>query len=1044
MKKTVVHLSAFAALAAAFAAQAATDRNWTGGSGGTEAEPLEIYEASHWSHNALPSSSDHLVFSVDSPTVLRNSAGSGTTICDHFKPNVGDYTILGDMNIGVFGNRGAGTASVVKKGDWTIGWNVLLGWDGASTFAFTNATGKIIQSNNSEFEFGSAANSTVIVQKESGDWSVRGKTGDYGLVMGKGKGSVAKFYHLGGSLTAENGVSLGYGENSTALVEKGDGNWTVKNRFYMGKGKNSSSEFYNRGGTLEVRNYLCIGANGSSTSGHNYFEVSGGTVTQKDNNDVRIGDSGGVGVHNELCVKGGVFNARVDIRVGSGAPGILTVDGGEVNALGGRVLVACSGDAGEDASFALNGGVVRTKSVAHGNGNNINNATFTFNGGTLKAVESRTIIEASDKLTVTVGANGGTIDASGFGVTIAEDLSGTGGMRFMGGGTVTLAGANTYAGASTVELGTTLRVASSADLAGGLVVAVSETPPADAYYTVVSLTGNGTFDGFTLPAAPENSTLHFSDDMKSIVCVYGNPPNTWIGGTSGSLSDNALWSLGFVPTSGNASIFCGSSATLAKGDVFAPEAITFQAGSADVTIDGEGALTGIVAITNLSTSSHTINVPVYFAGDIQVVQEAMGGNGDLSKAHVTFAGGAHAAPGHAIENGDFSPVYSRCMFGHYYLYPTAESPWMALYQDKGNRPCLADNSSLTVPYAGSMHELYVGYGSVVTAGVSTVSNISGQQRFCTWNNGEIVVTNELFATNPGGSGKNDSFAFLNRSSGSSANVFKIEKATCLRNDGWTFWFGSGNNSASQGTYYFGSGGINFGSRRGYFGFGRDKDGDEQTVRPWYGDVTFNHGSGNDHDIWAWRNLVFNTDDASGIGRTITLDAVLKFARTPTFTVAGSGKVLVTRSSIAETQPSVTVTDTATLAFKPGTSLTTKTITVNDGATLAVAESGTNTVSSLSLVSGATLAFNFTDRRRAPVLAVSSITDTDPNGTIKIAVSGERPAGVLHVLTSGGQFSDEGEIEFAPGGQPEWAKAVRVENGDIVLEVKPRGMVMLIK
>ena len=566
---------------------------------------------------------------------------------------------------------------------------------------------------------------------------------------------------------------------------------------------------------------------------------------------------------------------------------------------------------------------------------------------------------------------------------------------------------------------------------------------------------------------PENAWDNFNVNLNEIVpagvmplyvaqgdtlyiVVKGANDAIWTGaGADAKFSTGSNWMGGQIPANGSCVHIAAAGETTLVNDIngFSPSSITFPAGSSAITIDGE-AITGVVAITNLSTTtSHTINVPVYFTGDIQVKQAAMAEEGDLTKAHITFAGGAHAAQGCAIENGNFTAVYSRCMFGDYYFYPTAENPWSALNQGSGKRNMLGPNSSLYLPYAKNTTGLYIGEESTVTASVVEVTaTTSIGHRLCFRNYGELVITNEFVASGTGG--KKDEYSAYGAGTGA-LSVYKIEKATCTRDDGWTFWF-SDSNSASHGTYYFGKGGINFGSSKGFFGIGKDADNDEQTVRPWYGDFTIASGTGNTssgYDIYMFRNVVFNTDDENGFGRTITLDARPRFDKTPTFTVSGSGKVLVSSIAKNAAEPPVTVVDTATLAFKPGAMLTKDSITVNEGATLEVAQSGVVSIEgTLSPVGGATLAFNFTDRKLAPVLEVAALDNenTDPNGIIWISISGLRPVGGLHVLTSGGVFGER-QIKLLEERQPDWVKSVSCNaNGEIVVDIKSIGTRIVVR
>jgi hypothetical protein len=63
--------------------------------------------------------------------------------------------------------------------------------------------------------------------------------------------------------------------------------------------------------------------------------------------------------------------------------------------------------------------------------------------------------------------------------------------------------------------------------------------------------------------------------------------------------------------------------------------------------------------------------------------------------------------------------------------------------------------------------------------------------------------------------------------------------------------------------------------------------------------------------------------------------------------------------------------------------------------------------------------------------------------VKVSVAdGIRAKGGANVLTSGGKFATA-HVTLAPGA-PDWAKGVSVVNGEIVLETKPSGMLLLVR
>ena len=554
----------------------------------------------------------------------------------------------------------------------------------------------------------------------------------------------------------------------------------------------------------------------------------------------------------------------------------------------------------------------------------------------------------------------------------------------------------------------------------------------------IRVAGSGTLAIFSGSHTFSESNVSAESGAYYFVCA-GTSENSavWIGGPAGNLGDAAKWSTGVVPGPGtNAVITSASEAALTNSAAFKASSIMFPSCSAAVTINGDGAITGIAAITNLSSASHVINVPVYFEGDIQVKQAAMAELGDVTKAHVTFAGGAYAAPGCAIENGNFTAVYSRCMFGEYHLASTESEPWSASFQGSGKRICLGDNSALHVPCATNLTELYVGNGAKVDVGEVAMA-ASGR---VSWHNyGEIVVTNMTL------SGAVDRFTTYDQGT-SIAAVFKFDSVTTEMTGNW-FYFADGK-GACKSVFYFGAGGLNFSpSAGGSYCFGKNAAGESQTVRPWYSDFTIADRGNGAACLMIQRDVIFCTDDESGVGRTITMDAITSGRQTgPAITVSGSGTLRVNKAAINNTQPTVKVKDTATLAYKPGASLTTSTTTVNVGATLQVAESGTVALGGgLTLADGAALGFNFTDKNTAPVLNVTGKTVT-VNGTVNVKVSsadGVRPKGGDYTLTSGEKFA--GKTVSLAAGAPKWARGVSVNgDGDIVLKVKRAGFVVIVK
>ena len=216
-------------------------------------------------------------------------------------------------------------------------------------------------------------------------------------------------------------------------------------------------------------------------------------------------------------------------------------------------------------------------------------------------------------------------------------------------------------------------------------------------------------------------------------------------------------------------------------------------------------------------------------------------------------------------------------------------------------------------------------------------------------------------------------------------------------------------------------------------------------------------------IISWRDLTFDT---AGFTVTLGTNTLAKSGgisgngnknteASGSVTVRGAGKVVVnynvndlTTSSISQNNP-FTVTDGATLVFKPGANIGTGLLTIESGAALEIPESGMVTHNGdLSLETGAALAFNFTDRKTAPVLALAEGKTVAFTGegeiAVKIKITGDVwPIGGDYVLTACGGFDAEG-VSLADGA-PKWAKGIGVnEEGNIVLTVRPKPTMIIVR
>ena len=222
-----------------------------------------------------------------------------------------------------------------------------------------------------------------------------------------------------------------------------------------------------------------------------------------------------------MTVAGATINASSDFKIFSGS---LTIESGIMNVTSWTRLENTS----RAKTINLNGGTLHTYHINKQGGTGA--ATVNFNGGTLRIKTNYDSVIDSG-VTVNVKANGGTIDVNGtttsvIPATFSEDSSSTGGgMKFCGGGTLTLGGSIGYTGGTTIEAGTTINVASleQKDALLGRGVNTLKVIPASGEHTLITITGDGEFSETDLlkvalvPGSAGAATFSLSNDKKSLL-----------------------------------------------------------------------------------------------------------------------------------------------------------------------------------------------------------------------------------------------------------------------------------------------------------------------------------------------------------------------------------------------------------------------------------------------------------------------------------------------------------------------------------------------
>ena len=719
----------------------------------------------------------------------------------------------------------------------------------------------------------------------------------------------------------------------------------------------------------------------------------------------------------------------------------------------------------------------------------LNNVRFNATRFVFGAESGSIIASDSGSNWFTVGDNGLTLDTQNFSATLNANLGGSGGLTKVGAGTLMVAcnqasTASLTVNEGTLELLNSLSVARPISVASGAVLkfrgeatlaslalaadsttdvaVVSPIELSDELMLPESGAAALTFNGgafpvglyrlFAYPGATADDGKKFALETNGEIATWsvvngvltltvGNPANTWIGGATGSLSDESSWSLGTVPKSGETAVVsAGLSAELEVGAFFSPDVIIIPEGSADVTFSGDAALTGLKAITNLSSSVCTFEVPVAFADEIDVYQtgcyylNSSGDSVEQAGGRVSFLSG--------VTGSSFAEGSARMLDGAYYLPATAV--WRANEADAGLWGLRdATRSSLTI--IGSSYEvpgttdtslLLIGANAAFTTGVVRTSNRLSYRVF-----GEYVVTNEVEITLTKG------IAIAQRREG----TYKFEKFTLRDNGtGYNFSIANSTGKASYKSVYIGAGGINVNGTAGTTTaiLCGDTSSDSTHLYPWHSDYAINGKGGSTRDLIIFRATNLYTDDENGVARTVTLNGVADVRAA--LTVKGSGRFQVNSNGMngeGDRIGDITVTDSATLAFASGADLGVGAVTVGANATMEVASGAHTFEGGLTLNDGATLAFNFTKRTIVPQIAIAAGKVLTVKGAVKvkIPVDSKWPTGGEKLLTTCGGFDSENVTVQLAAGAPKWVRGLSVnEDGNIVLDVKPMGTKVIVR
>ena len=546
---------------------------------------------------------------------------------------------------------------------------------------------------------GLACNGTYYVGAGDGDGSLAISNGTHtatSFEIGQG-GKTGAVEVAGGDVRTTGNLILGSGTGGNGTLKVSGGYMYIGGELMVANAESAIARVEVTNATLEVQSWVCIGRDGANRNGTLTVQ-NGGVFRHLANNYCVIGNFANDGSENRLVVNdGGLAESYTDMYVGENGSATLTVNGGTVRTQAENgdikwIYMNKKNNAASVTAIALNGGVVETGCIVKGSGAA---GEVVFNGGTLRALVSSTLIAASETLTVTVGAKGGTLDTNGKDITIAQTIGGTGTLSITGGGTVTFSAVPDcplYIEEGVVELpvgatGENITFGKNGfvkfDLSGVSATSVTDDETGE---TTMTLPGEQMLlEGLSSVTVPDGETLSehviikndgslnwkaaFSDGALTAAPQTGVTPDValWVGGHTSDWSPVVKtfkerwetagnWTEG-VPGAGTKVVFpvaaevvlgangahvCGDVVLAAKGETrlyCQQQNINNSFAPKSITGNGTLRLGGMGLDTSSASAPCTVDVPVIAEYDPHYT-----GSGSYGNHYVTYVKGTEAYP----------------------------------------------------------------------------------------------------------------------------------------------------------------------------------------------------------------------------------------------------------------------------------------------------------------------------------------------------------------------------------------------------------------
>ena len=547
------HLLPVACLAVAVVATSpaarAADVSWTAGSGSYNV-------GTNWDTGTVPTSTDVAVIANGGTSTLTLSGSTSGASLALGRDGTGNLILNGSGTHVVAGPALIGwttaSSAVPGAGSLSIGSGATLRIDGGSGSTFVGAgagalggSGTIAIAAGGELVFNGGSGKNLLLADTLGG-SVSSASVDVSgslnvaageLILGRGQGgggtsSGTLTINAGGVVTTNDwtkfaaDIPFGAAGGGTAklVMNGGTFNKLGGGRLVFGN-YDGTGEAVQTGGVVNVAGAsdgLNVGAFG--VRGVGTYTLSSGTVSVS-SGFLSVGKGGGQGT---FTMTGGLVqkSSPQDFEIGEGGNGSMTVTGGLVDVQAGDLSIGVWAGTG---SLAIGGsGTVRAGNVVFSKNAATPLSTLTLNaGGRLEAsritsvnANALTVVTFNGGRLVATGnqpafmsgisnafldAGGATIDTQAFAVSMAQPLSGGGGLTKLGSGTLSMTGAGSYSGPTTISEGglgmTTAHTGGgSMDVAAGATLGVTVAGSLNSQLTLSSL-GLGNASGLTIDLA---------------------------------------------------------------------------------------------------------------------------------------------------------------------------------------------------------------------------------------------------------------------------------------------------------------------------------------------------------------------------------------------------------------------------------------------------------------------------------------------------------------------------------------------------------------